>query len=69
MSNKTYDLIKNISLLAAPIIVFISALLNIWAVPYTAQITASLAALDACLGAITVVAKKIYEAKQKTEEE
>lgn len=61
MSNKTYDVLKNAALFGAPIIVFISALCSIWDVPYCAQITASLAALDTLLGAIVVVAKKIYD--------
>lgn len=64
MNNKTYDIIKNVALLAAPIIVFISALVSIWEVPYGAQITASLAALDTVLGAVVVVAKRIYEGKK-----
>lgn len=61
MSNKTYDILKNVALFGAPIIVFISALCSIWDVPYCAQITASLAALNTLLGAIVVVAKKIYD--------
>lgn len=63
MNNKTYDTLKNIALLAAPIIVFISALVSIWDIPYGAQITATLAAIDTALGAIVVVAKKIYDGK------
>lgn len=61
MSNKVYDIIKNVALFGAPVIVFISALCSIWDIPYCAQITASLAALDTLLGAIVVVAKKIYD--------
>ncbi len=63
MNNKTYDTLKNIALLAAPIIVFVSALVSIWDIPYGAQITATLAAIDTALGAIVVVAKKIYDGK------
>lgn len=63
MNNKTYDTLKNIALLAAPIIVFVSALVSIWNIPYGAQITATLAAVDTALGAIVVVAKKIYDGK------
>ena len=64
MSNKTYDIIKNISLLAAPVIVFISGLVATWHVPYAAEITATLAGVDAMLGALTVAAKKIYDKKK-----
>lgn len=63
MSNKTYDIIKNVSLFAAPVLVFVSALVSIWNVPYMNEITATLAALDSLLGAVVIVAKKIYDNK------
>ena len=64
MTNRTYDTIKNISLIAAPVLVFVSALVAIWNIPYAKEITATLAALDTMLGGITLVAKKIYERKK-----
>lgn len=63
MSDKTYDTIKNIALIVTPVTVLISALLAIWSVPYTTEITASLAAIDTFCGAIVVVAKKIHDGK------
>ena len=68
MNNKTYDMIKNIALLATPIIVLISSLVAIWNVPFAKEITASLAAVDACLGAVVIVAKKIYDSKHECTE-
>lgn len=65
MSDKTYDTIKNVALIVAPVITFIGALVSIWNIPYTAEITASLAAIDTLAGAVVLVAKKIYEDKQK----
>ena len=65
MSDKTYDIIKNTALFAAPIITLIASLCTIWNVPYCEMITASLAAVDTALGAIVLVAKKIYDDKQK----
>ena len=65
MNNRTYDIIKNISLFGAPILVFISAIVSIWNVPYMTQITASLAALDSLLGGFVIVAKKIYDNKEE----
>ena len=64
MSDKTYDLIKNIALFAAPITTLIASLCAVWSVPYCEQITASLAAIDTALGAIVIVAKQIYEKKK-----
>lgn len=68
MKNTTYDKLKNIALVIAPILTFASALVDIWGIPYGAQITATIAALDVCIGAIVVVAKKIYEGKNKEDE-
>lgn len=64
MSDKTYDTIKNIALIVAPVITFVGALISIWNVPYVKEITASLAAIDTLAGAIVLVAKKIYEDKK-----
>lgn len=61
MTNKAYDIIKTIALIATPVITFICALVNIWGIPYGAEITASLAALDTLLGAIVVVLKANYD--------
>lgn len=63
MSNKVYDIIKDVALFATPVIVFITALCSIWNVPHCAEITASLAALDTMLGAFVIVAKKLYDNK------
>lgn len=52
MSNKTYDRLKTIALIVAPLLTFLAALCIIWKVPFAEQITASLAALDAMLGTI-----------------
>lgn len=60
MSNKTYDTIKLISLVAVPLVAFISALMTIWNVPHGEQITATLTAIDTLLGAIVVIVAKEY---------
>ena len=60
MSNRTYDTIKLISLVAVPLVAFISALCTIWNVPHGEQITATLTAIDTLLGAIVVIVAKEY---------
>lgn len=60
MNNKTYDTIKLISLVAVPLVAFISALMTIWNVPHGEQITATLTAIDTLLGAIVVIVAKEY---------
>lgn len=67
MSNKTYDIIKNVALIVAPIITFLGALVSIWNIPFSAEITATLSAIDILAGAIVLVAKKIYDNNQKGE--
>ena len=59
MSNKTYDLLKMIALIAAPLITFIGAVCIIWGVPFAEQITATLAAIDTLLG--TILTKLVIE--------
>lgn len=61
MSNKTYDTIKNVALILTPVLAFLASLITIWNVPYGAELTATITALDVLAGAIVVVAKKIYE--------
>lgn len=68
MSNKTYDIIKLIALVAAPVLVFLSALVDIWDVPYAQQITLTLAALDTLIGTLTVILKKNYDKKNSLTE-
>ena len=65
MKDSTYDTIKNVALFAAPILTLLASLCAIWSVPYCEAITATLAAIDTALGAIVIVAKKIYEDKKK----
>lgn len=64
MSNKTYDIIKNIALILTPVLAFLASLVSIWGIPYGAEITATLTALDTLAGAIVIVAKKIYDGKE-----
>ena len=60
MSNRTYDIIKMVSLLAVPLVAFIGALCTIWNVPHAEQITATLTAIDTLLGAVVVILAKEY---------
>lgn len=60
MSNRTYDIIKMVSLIAVPLVAFISALMTIWNIPHGEQITATLTAIDTLLGAVVVILSKEY---------
>ena len=63
ISDKTYDIIKMVALIGAPVIVFLSALCNIWAVPHAAELTATLAAIDTLIGAVVTALKASYGKK------
>jgi hypothetical protein len=65
MSNSVYDVLKWIGLIAVPVITFLTALINIWNIPYGDQIIATLAAIDVLIGAIVAIAKVQYEKKRK----
>ena len=65
ISNRTYDVIKCIALLVAPICTFFAALVEIWGIPYGPQIVATIAALDTLLGAVVIILKNIYEKSLK----
>ena len=63
MSNKTYDIIKNIALIIAPVVTLVLSLLTTFDV-IDSEISISIAsAIDTFLGAIVVVAKQIYDGK------
>ena len=63
MSNKTYDVIKMISLIGTPAITLVAAIISIWNIPYGPQITATLAAIDTFMGALVVILNANYKKK------
>ena len=63
MSNKTYDIIKTIALVATPVLAFMASVVSIWNIPCGAEITATLTAIDVLLGAIVVALKINYNKK------
>lgn len=65
MSDRMYNIIKNAALILAPVIVLIISLLQTFGV-IDNEIGISIAsAIDTFLGAIVVVAKQIYDSKNK----
>ena len=68
ISNKTYDTIKFISLIIAPIAVFVAALATIWGWgDVGSKVVATISAIDVLVGAVVVILKAIYEKQQKGE--
>lgn len=65
MTNKTYDTLRFISLLIAPICVFFGVLANAWGIPNGDAISMTLAGLDVFIGAVVEIARKIYNKRQE----
>ena len=61
MKNTTYDNLKMIALIVAPIMSFVAAILKIWNVPYSTQILATLSAFDVLVGSIVTIANELYK--------
>ena len=61
MSNKTYDVLKYIALIALPALgTLYFALSSIWGLPYGEQIVGTITAIDAFLGALLGVSTAQY---------
>lgn len=67
MSNKTYDIIKNVALFGAPILTLIASVISIIGVSWGDKATAICAAVDTCLGSIVVIAKANYKGGEDDE--
>lgn len=65
MTNKTYDTLRFISLLIAPICVFFGVLANAWGIPNGDAISMTLAGLDVFIGAVVEIARKIYNKRNE----
>ena len=68
MSNRQYDITKFVALMA-PVLTLIASVVGIWGVPYADKITATLAAIDTCLGAIVIIAKAKYKGETEDNED
>ena len=69
MSNRTYDILKQIALWAVPLSVFVASMGKVWGLPYAEQISATLAAVDVLIGAVVSVSARAYKAGQEGEDD
>ena len=65
MSNKVYDYLKTIALIATPVLAFLASLVSIWNIPYGAELCATFTAIDTLLGAIVVALKISYDKRNE----
>lgn len=62
LSNKTYDILKEIALTILPAIAFLYATLGkIWGLPYVSEIPATIMAIDTFLGACLHISNAEYK--------
>ena len=71
MTNKTYDVLKNVALYILPALAtLILSLGSIWSLPYCEAIAATVTALDTFLGAVLGISSNKYaEAQEESEGE
>ena len=70
MSNRTYDILKNIAQIVLPAIgTLYFALASIWGLPYGEQIVGTITAIDAFLGALLGISTMKYNKEEKNHEE
>ena len=69
MSNKVYDVLKEIALVWLPALgALYFALAKIWSFPYATEIVGTISAVDAFLGAVLKISTNQYN-KEQTEAE
>ena len=69
MSNKTYDIIEDVSLLWMPTAITLYGVISAtWGFPYGEQILATLTGLNAALGAVVKYYKSKYDKESESDE-
>lgn len=65
INNKTYDILKWIAMLFLPALaILVRSVFQIWGLPYGEEISATIVAINAFLGAILGISNTIYKAKK-----
>lgn len=65
MSNKAYDILKDIALILPLVITLVGAIMEIWNIPYTEQVVLTLTAINAFVGGLVKIANTKYKKKVK----
>lgn len=69
MTNKLYDVLKWIAMFVLPALAaLVKVVFTIWNIPYGNEISATIVAINAFLGAILGLSNTLYYKKQKEEE-
>lgn len=61
MPDKVYDILKYVALIVMPALaVLVTAITEIWHIPYGPEISGTITALDVCLGSLLQVSNAKY---------
>jgi len=70
LKDKVYDILKWLCIFVFPAVAtFIRVVFTIWNIPYGEQISATIVAFNACLGAILGISNAMYKKNQNTTEQ
>lgn len=61
MKDKTYEVLRTIAMLIAPIGAFVSTLMGVWGMPYAEPICLTITALDVLFGSIVEVLRNKWK--------
>jgi hypothetical protein len=65
MSNKSYDILKDIALILPLVITLVGAVMEIWGIPYADKVVYTLTAINAFIAGLVKIANKLYILKNK----
>ena len=69
LTNKAYDVLKYIALIALPALATLyGAIAQIWGLPYAEQIPMTIMAADTCLGVLLKISTDIYHTRKEGED-
>lgn len=70
MKNKTYDVLKFITLqVLPPVATLVMVVFQLWEIPFGYEISETLIAIDACLGVILGISNAQYKRRELPDEE
>ena len=70
MSNKTYDFLKWVAMFFLPALaLLVQSVFAIWGIPYGEQISATIVAINAFLGACLGISNLNYQKEQNADDE
>lgn len=70
MKNKTYDVLKFITLqVLPPVATLVMVVFQLWSIPFGYEISETLIAIDACLGVILGISNAQYKRRELPDEE